>query len=124
MSASKSSRKPPKVFRESEFDHFDRKLTKIQIHRLGAEIFLLNTRGQKLSNDISHMNFGSKMNSLWIFKVKIAAKNDVFCDFWKTFQSEPTPNYFLWKVDSITFPTVYHKLKSEFVRNFREFRKK
>ena len=64
MSVSESSRRSPEVFGESQFDRFDQKLTKIQSLHLGAEIFLLNTRGQNLSNDISYMNFGSKMNSL------------------------------------------------------------
>ena len=54
----------PGSFGELQFDHFDRELTEIQIHHLGPEIFFLNTIGQNLSNDISRINFGSKMNSL------------------------------------------------------------
>ena len=68
----------PEIAKNAVFGyHFDRELTKIQIYLLSAEIFLLNTRGQKLSNDISHMTFESKTSSLRIFKVKAA----VFRDF-------------------------------------------
>ena len=119
-----SLRKLLEVFGESRFDHFDRELTKTRIYRLSAEIFLLNIRGQKISNDISHMTFESKTTSLRISKVKTAAKNGVFCNFWKIFQNNFTPNYLLWKLDSITFPTVYHNLSLEFVCIFCEFRTK
>ena len=64
MLVSRSSRKSLEVFDESLFDRFDRELTKTKSHRHGIEIFLLNTRGQKLSNDISHMTSESKMNFL------------------------------------------------------------
>ena len=64
-----SSRKSPKVFGESRFDHFDRELSKIRIHRVGAKIFLLNTTGQKSSNDISHITFESVMSKYcWSFQ--------------------------------------------------------